>query len=157
MDTTSNRTVHICVAITRLSSFSSRHFALSAFNLKSTLMQYSHKHCINFVLLVTRTFLGHSFENVLKLISTVGFSSLYCRNTVWIQHSKTLFGWNHRLRGHHSCVRHLSCNVASVVEFNHRFKCILWNGFLLFLSALSHNLVLSIAQDIPAQSKVFLE
>ena len=36
VDTTSNITLHICVAITRLSRFSSQHFALSAFNLKST-------------------------------------------------------------------------------------------------------------------------
>ena len=92
VDTTSNITLRICVAITRLSRFSSQHFALSAFNLKSTLMQYSHKHCINLVLLVTRTFFGRSFENELKLISTVGFSCLYCRNTVWIQHCKTLLG-----------------------------------------------------------------
>ena len=130
MDTTSNITLRICVAITRLSRFLSQHFALSSFNLKSTLMQYSHKHCSNFVLLVTRTFLGHSFENVLKLISTVGFSNLYCRNTVWIHHSKTLLG----IIVFVGTILWFGISLVmspSIIEFNHIMICILWNCILL--------------------------
>ena len=87
-------------AITRLSRCSNRLFAFSAFNLKSTLIQYSHKRCINFELLVIRTFLGCRFETMLQLIvyqfvggnhsSCLSFSSMQVLVLLWKNDTTTV-------------------------------------------------------------------